>query len=537
MQPKMTKRQFLQSIGAVSGVAAMYRSMNALGMASPATAGTTRFQLTPGSGIGTRVAILGASVSGLVAAYELSKAGYDCVVLEATDRAGGRNLTVRSGDVIEEEDSRQWVDFDAEDHLYVNLGPARLPYHHTTILGYCREFGVDLEVFTNDNRAAFFHNQDRFDGPVAARQVVTDTRGYIAELLAKAVNRNALDSELTGEDKELILGLLRSYGDLDPDDLYVGSSRGGHLGPHVHAGLAPGDVNDPLDLSQLLRSDFWQYKLHFSQFLDQNPTLLQPVGGMDAIVAAFKERVEPLVVYGSVVEEIRKTTDGVRIVFRTPHDSPTTAGAVAVVYGSYRGIIQSLEADYAICTIPAPVLRDIPNDFSPATQSAIASIEFTNAVKIGFQAQRRFWEEDHAIYGGISWTDQDITQIWYPAYGYHREKGIVLGAYIWDPEPGLRYSEMTPSDRLQAAIAEGELIHPGYGDEMASGVSRAWSKVPFQRGGWPESYRPPQRLTRPDGRIYFAGDQLSALPGWQEGAALAAQAAVAAIDERVRMGG
>ena len=518
MQPKMTKRQFLQSIGAVSGVAAMYRSMNALGMASPTTAGTAQFQLTPQSGYGTKVVILGAGVSGLVAAYELSKAGFDCTVLEATGRAGGRNLTARGGDVIREEDSRQWMDFDAEDHLYLNLGPARLPHHHATILGYCRKFGVDLEVFTNDNRAAFFHNQDRFDGPVVARQVMTDTRGYIAELLAKAVNRNALDSELTGEDKELMLDLLRSYGDLDPDDFYAGTSRGGHLGPHVHAGLAPGEVNDPLDLSQLLRSDFWQYKLHFSQFLDQNPTLLQPVGGMDAIVAAFEERVEPLIAYRSIVTSIRKTTDGVRIVFRRR-----------------RGRRRVLEADYAICAIPAPVLRDIPNDFSPETQAAIESIEFTNAVKIGFQAQRRFWEEDNAIYGGISWTDQDITQIWYPAYGYHREKGIVLGAYIWDPEPGLRYSEMTPSERLQAAVDEGELIHPGYATELESGVSRAWSKVRFQRGGWPESYKPPEQLREPDGRIYFAGDQLSALPGWQEGAALAAQAAVAAIHERVMM--
>ena len=535
MPAKMTKRQFLQSVGAVSGVAAMYRSMNALGMASPATPRTGPFQLSPALGEGTRVVILGAGVSGLVAAYELSKAGYDCTILEATDRAGGRNLTARGGDVIAEEDSRQWVDFDAQDHLYANLGPARIPYHHTTILGYCRDFGIDLEVFTNDNRAAFFHNQDRFDGPVVARQVMTDTRGYIAELLAKAVNRNALDSELTGEDKELILALLRSYGDLDPDDLYVGSTRGASLGAQFQAGLVPQSPNDPLDLSQLLRSDFWQYKLHFSQFLDQNPTLLQPVGGMDAIVAAFEERVEPLIAYRTIVQQIRKTPDGVRIVYRTPSGSGTRADRNPPRFGSYSGLVRSLDADFAICTIPAPVLRDIPNDFSRRTQRAIESIEFTKAVKIGFQAQRRFWEEDHAIYGGISWTDQDITQIWYPANGYHREKGIVLGAYIWDPEPGLRYSEMAPSDRLQAAIAEGELIHPGYGDEMESGVSRAWAKVPFQRGGWPESYRPPERLTYPDGRIYFAGDQLSALPGWQEGAALAAQAAVAAIHERVMM--
>ena len=193
-------------------------------------------------------------------------------------------------------------------------------------------------------------------------------------------------------------------------------------------------------------------------------------------------------------------------------------------------------ADFAICTIPAPVLKDIPNDFSPETRAAIASMKFVPAVKVAFQARRRFWEEDHAIYGGISWTDQDITQIWYPANGYHRGKGVILGAYVWDDEPCMRYGNMSPPERLQAAMAEGERIHPGYSAELESGVSRAWAKVPFQKGGWPESGGATDALARPDGALYVCGDQITALPGWQEGAALAAHAVVNAIGERVAQG-
>ncbi len=277
-------------------------------------------------------------------------------------------------------------------------------------------------------------------------------------------------------------------------------------------------MNDPLDFSELLKSDFWRFKLHFDDFLNQNPTLLQPVGGMDAIAKAFERRVGPLIRYRTVVEEIRKTPRGVRIVYRAAGQSASAA----------------LAADFAICTIPAPVLKDIPNDFSPEVRETLESLTFVPAVKIAFQARRRFWEEDHAIYGGISWTDQDITQIWYPAYGYHRDKGIVIGAYIWDERPGqgLRFARMTPSERLQAAIAEGERIHPGYGAELESGISRSWPTTPFQKGGWPESKSPPA-LRKPDGAIHFAGDQITALPGWQEGAAHAAHAAVNAINERV----
>ncbi|MCY4486298.1 MAG: FAD-dependent oxidoreductase, partial [Deltaproteobacteria bacterium] len=262
----------------------------------------------------------------------------------------------------------------------------------------------------------------------------------------------------------------------------------------------------------LLKADFWRYKLHYSHFLNQNPTLFQPVGGMDAIAKAFEKRVRPFMRHNSVVEEIRKTPAGVRVV----------AGGEAI------------DADFAICTIPATVLRDIPNDFSPKTRAVIESIKFVPAVKIAFQARRRFWEEDQAIYGGISWTDQDITQIWYPPYGYHRDKGIIMGAYIWGEKPGLRFGGMAPAERLRAAAAEGERIHPGYASEIETGVSRSWLKTPFQKGGWPRSrHKSPEALQRPDGAIHFAGDQVSGLPGWQEGAVLGAHMAVNAINGRV----
>ena len=519
MNTTMTKRRFLQSIGAVAGVGAVYRTMEALGLSGIGTAHAATPELPAGSGAGKNIVILGAGISGMAAAWELSKAGYHCTILEATGRAGGRSFTARGGDVLEETDSRQRVDFGGGDHLYANMGPARIPYHHRTILGYCKEFGVDLEVFTNDNRAALFHNRDRFGGePVPGRRVMTDLRGYVAELLAKAVNGNALDDELSGEDKERVLAMLRRYGGLNPDHLYKGSNRGGYRGKRINAGLKAGEVNDPLDFSELLESDFWRYKLHYSQFLNANPTLMQPAGGMDAIAKAFEQRVGSIIRYGSVVTEVRKTPDGARIVYRNTRTDTAEA----------------IDADFAICTIPATVLKDVPNDFSPQTQAALESVKFVPAVKIAFQARRRFWEEDHAIYGGISWTDQDVTQIWYPANGYHRDKGVILGAYIWNEEPAARFAKIPPAERLRAAMDEGERIHPGYSSEIESGVSRAWAKVPFQKGGWPEfEDGVPEALTRPDGAIYIAGDQITALPGWQEGAVLAAHTVVNAIGERV----
>ena len=133
---------------------------------------------------------------------------------------------------------------------------------------------------------------DLFGGrPVPGRQRMTDTRGHVAELLAQAVNEAALDSVPRADEKERVLDMLRSYGDLDADDLYKGSTRGGSRSQRVHAGLDGGEANDPLDFREILEADFWQYKLHFDDFLNQNPTLLQPAGGMDAITNALAGRV------------------------------------------------------------------------------------------------------------------------------------------------------------------------------------------------------------------------------------------------------
>ena len=53
------------------------------------------------SGRGTKVLVLGAGIAGMVAAYELRAMGFECVVLEAKSRPGGRNWTVRGGDKVE----------------------------------------------------------------------------------------------------------------------------------------------------------------------------------------------------------------------------------------------------------------------------------------------------------------------------------------------------------------------------------------------------------------------------------------------------
>lgn len=520
----LTRRDFLTRLGLAGGAAPLYHALGALGLSAipPAHAAP---ELPVGSGKGKRVVIVGAGIGGLTAAYELGKAGYQCTILEATNHIGGRNRTARRGDKLIETDSVQTCDFDADSHLYFNCGPARLSYHHTEVMKYCREFGVPLEPYVNDNRGAFLHSSTAYGGkPQRTEDVLVDQRGYIAELLAKAINKKALDLPMTAEDGERLLAMVKAYGDLDKDYAYKGSTRAGYVDDGV---LSLGHAKPPAPLTELLKSDFWHFKTHFSFSWDQTPTMMQPVGGMDGVVKGFLRNIKAPIIRNAPVIGIHHSEKEVRVRYRDPHGKGE----------------REIVADYCINNAPAFLMAGIDHDFSADYVAAMKKVKPGSLFKIAFQGKRRFWEQDYQIYGGITWTDQDITQIWYPPHAFNSKKGIILGAYIFGlggggaADIGDKWSRMSLQDRLKNAIAAGEKIHPGYGDMVEKGVSVAWNKVPYMFGcafDWEEEDRETHfvRLQKPEQRHYFVGDQMSYMPGWQEGAIRSAHAVIEDIHKR-----
>lgn len=148
----LTRRHFLTRVAAAGGASLVYEAMTGLGLLAAPT--QAPFGLT-GRVSGARVVILGAGLAGMTAAYELGKVGYDCRVLEARSRPGGRVFTVRRGTVSEEDGPSQTAAFD--DGLYFNAGPMRISHHHHTTLAYCRELRVPVEVFVADSESAYLY--------------------------------------------------------------------------------------------------------------------------------------------------------------------------------------------------------------------------------------------------------------------------------------------------------------------------------------------------------------------------------------------
>ncbi len=521
----LTRRRFAELAGAAGGLPAAYAVLDAMGAIGGAALAQAPVVPAQRWGEGMRVVVLGAGIAGLVAALELHRAGCTVTVLEAQERPGGRCVTLRRGDVVEEDDgTRQEVGWDDAPHLYFNPGPARIPHHHQALLRLCRTLGVAMEPLVNENSAALVQSDAAFGGaPVALRRVQADVRGLVAELAAKALTRGALDRPVSAEDLERLRGMLRFFGALDRDLGYRGGSRAGYAEP-PGAGDRPGRAVAPLDAEALLRSGVWQAAA-FSEGVQYAATMLQPVGGMDAIPRALAAALpEGAIVLGAEATRLRRRGEG---------------GARVEWRGRRSGEVRAVEAEAVVVTLPAPVLARLDTDFAAERKAALAALRYAPAAKLAFQCDRRFWEEDAAIYGGISWTAGEIGQVWYPSHGFHSAKGVLVGAYIWGGPAGERFAARRPTERAAEAVADGERLHPGYGREVAMPVSVAWSRMPFARGAWGEWEEDQRRtlyplLCAPEGPYHFAGEHLSWLPGWQEGSVLSAQAAVAAIAARRR---
>ena len=517
-----SRRALLTRIGAGAGGAAVYRLMTSLGFAAESPyRGPIRLDGDPR---GASVLVIGAGLAGMTAAYELRRAGYHVQVLEYNSRPGGRNWTVRGGDAyVELGGARQVCRFD--EGQYLNPGPWRIPHHHYAVLDYCRRLGVALEPFVQLNHNAYFHKPGAFGGaPQRIREIKADFSGGVAELLAKATHKGALDDDVTREDRAILLESLRALGGLDRDYRYragpVASEFRGYKRP-PGGGLSARPVDgEPISLSDILSSRLWEGLQSFLAY-DFQTTMFQPVGGMGRIGEAFGRELGQTIRYDVKVVEIAQDERGVEVRFE---DAEHTATA---------------RADWCVCTLPLSILSRMPVQVGAPMRAAISALPYAPAVKVGLQFSRRFWEEDERIYGGISYTDQAIRQIGYPSSGFNRDgKGVLLGAYLWGGANAYEFSAMSPEDRVKVALEQGAAVHPQYAQSFETGFSVAWARVPFTLGcaaEWTEALRAQHydNLCAIDGRIALAGEHASYIPAWQEGAILSALDCVQRLHARV----
>jgi monoamine oxidase len=268
---------------------------NAALTAVPAKAGDASLA-TPSSGPlqrrgkSQRVIILGAGLSGLVAGYELVRAGYDVTILEGQNRPGGRVLTLRDP---------------LSDGHYAEAGAARIPANHLWTLQYAKQFGLELEPFgpSEGTRSYYLGGKvvrvtpqtdlpQYFDFSPTERQL--GISGTVEKYIGEALREVATYGDPTAPNWPP--AALLKYDRYSFSDFLL--SRGASPGfvRFVTMGAVPAEVSALVILRVLSTSD----RNH----------LLRIVGGTDRLPKAFAAKLTRQIRYGARVVGIEQSDFG-----------------------------------------------------------------------------------------------------------------------------------------------------------------------------------------------------------------------------------
>lgn len=444
-----------------------------------------------------KVVIVGAGMAGLVAGYELKKAGYDVTILEAQNRIGGRVYTVRDP---------------FRDGLYGEAGAMRIPTTHKLTMGYIKKFGLETTPFHSTLDNNFFH----LDGQRYLINAVEQDPSLSDLKLLSATGHSAF---ALWED-----AIAQFFSKLDQDVSYWDVIKAQYGNTSVY------DFVLELFGSREIINDFgmlslMEMGLHDS-FMDMlqiiysiGAELIQIKGGTDRLPLSFYPELKEHIQFGAELTAIDQDENS------------------ATLYYQQGDSACSITCDYALLTLPFPALRfvDVLKPFSKGKQTAIRQLQYMEISKILLQFRRRFWEEDDGIYGGHTVTNLPVRTVYYPERDHTSAGGVMIGAYIFGSE-ARRWSAMDNDRAVQQTLKYVNQIHPSAKDDFETGIFKDWGTDRFAGGlatYYPGDHELYDDIIKPEDRIYFAGEHASLYHTWIEGAVESSLRAVSAIHQQV----
>jgi monoamine oxidase len=437
---------------------------------------------------GAKVVMLGGGLSGITAAWNLMNQGYEVIVLEAQAFAGGRVRTIRDP---------------FKNGGYAEVGAVRIPNNHRFTLKYIKAMGLDSKLGSYNEDAGlrlWYLQKKRF---------VTPKGEWPLEGLTSREKANpfAMSDEYFGE-------VLKQRGDPTKPEFPSAAARELDGLTVVDYVKRVGGSEEWCRLMDAAEGEVADWSALYAIGFDGEPadgpwtTTYGLIGGNDQLPKAIASTLGSRIKYGTQILKLAHDPNGVTVTVRDA------------------GGQHEIHADYCICGLPFPLLRDIEITpaFSDRKMQAIAKYRLAPVSRVCYQTKSRFWRKDPiGELGGLTLvgTDTNAGRIWNTSQLQPDKTLGMIQSYMFGAH-ALAFSSLPAAERFpkwRELVAE---FLPGIRDEVIAEAQKVWHEDPWHKGAFAEiqpheiDYWPASRL--PEGRVHFAGEHTSLWTGWQNGA-------------------
>jgi monoamine oxidase len=471
-----TRRDFLRRTATVAGLAALpgWRAW-----AAPDTAD---------------VIVVGAGLSGLMAALELERAGLRTLVLEGRDRVGGKVYTF-SGTQGTPEAGGNIIYGDYQRLLRIAADTGVELEDQVPRLG--RHVGYTLVLDGKPVSRKDWPDSPRNPFPPALREMMPWQ--YVPMLTSQENPLQTTDGWYAPDKAPLDVSMrdfLRAQGATDAI-IELTYDTIPTYGMHAK------------DISALMMA----YVSAFTKTQkNARPVMYQARGGNQRIPLAVAAGLRGEIRFNQAVKAISGSTHGVEV--RTESGERYSAKA-------------------CVCALPFATLRalDLEPSLSGVQARAVRTLPHQAIYQIALQVTRPFWDAD-----GMEpsmWTDSYLGRV---SAIYHESdadhvSSLVVSAF---GPAALHLDRLGRDGAARYAVAEIERIRPAAKGALTVTAQHSWTRDPFARGAW--AYFHPGTVTKflpamtmPTGRVHFCGEQTSLTSRGMEGALESGERAAKAV--------
>jgi monoamine oxidase len=455
----VSRRRFLELGASVSAVASF--PMLACSAKHPEPSG------------GPRIAVVGAGIAGLTAAYRLGQGGLRAKVFDSWNRVGGRIFTARN----------MWAD----DQL-TELGGELIDTDHTVLRGLAEELGLTLDPILETPGSGIRQDTWFFDGRnVSDAEIVEAFRPVALRLQADADNEKD-EGEFARIDELGLSAYLDSIPELEPmlrellEVAYV-AEYGREIAeqsPWNLLWLIDAETPDP-----------------FRVYGDSDEAF-HVRGGNDQITTGLRERL----------------LSPVELEHRLVSVTETASGSFRLAFDRTGGGIYEEVFDHVVLSLPFTRLRDVelPPTFPAEKKQIIDTLGMGTNAKLMAQFSERVWRTQHQSSGSTT-TDNGLQLLWETSRGMAGKSGILTvfaGGLI-----GERIGEGTAEEQVVSRLGAIDQIFPNTSAAYIQGsaVRMHWPTVEHTLGSY-TCYLPGQASFsglegERVGNLHFCGEHTS----------------------------